>query len=302
MSPRTGSPDPARPAARAQRFGAHVSIAGGVDKAFAEAVRIGCDCAQIFVKNQKQWRGPPLTAEVVQAFHAEQRRTKIKPVFAHASYLINLAAPGDPAWTQSIAAMVDELQRCEALGLAGLVVHPGAHVGSGVDAGIARIIAGVDEITLRTSGFKTPILLEGTAGQGSAIGAPIEELGRLLRGVRDADRVGICLDTCHLFAAGYNLRDPEAYAAMIALLKREVTLKKIACLHTNDSKTPCGSRVDRHAHIGHGHIGEEGFRNVLLDPALAKIPRILETDKSFDETGREWDVVNLETLRRLSAS
>jgi deoxyribonuclease-4 len=284
----------------AQRFGAHVSIAGGVDKAVAEAERLRCDGAQIFVKNQKQWRAPPLTEATVRAFHAEQRRTKIKPVFAHASYLINLAAPGQAAWTQSIAAMVDELERCEALGLAGLVVHPGAHVGSGVDAGIARIIAAADEITARTAGFRMPILLEGTAGQGSAIGAPIEELGRLLRGVRDADRVGICLDTCHLFAAGYDLRNPDAFEAMMALLKRAVTLKKIACLHANDSKTLCGSHVDRHAHIGHGQIGRAGFLNVLHDRRLAKIPRIIETDKAFDEAGREWDVVNLATLRRLA--
>jgi deoxyribonuclease-4 len=278
----------------------HASTAGGVDKAFANAERVGCDCMQIFVKNQKQWKASPLSDETVRLYRAEQERTGIKPVFAHASYLINLASPNDAAWSQSVLAMVDELERCEALGIVGLVVHPGAHQGTGVDAGIARIVAAVDLITQHTAGFKTQVLLEGTAGQGTALGAAVEELGGMLRGVRAPDRVAVCLDTCHLFSAGYDLRDPVQYEAMAELLHKEVTLPKIACMHTNDSKTAVGSRVDRHDHIGKGLIGTKGFRQILCDPRLAHVPRILETAKELDPKGVEWDLLNMRALRRLA--
>jgi deoxyribonuclease-4 len=285
----------------AQRFGAHLSIAGGLHLAFERAVAVGCDCLQIFVKNQKQWVGKPLGDDDVRAYRKAQRASGIRPVVAHASYLVNLGSPLDDLWQMSIAAMVDELQRCEALGIRGLVVHPGAHMGAGIDVGIGRIAAGLDELHRRLPGLTARVLLETTAGQGTAIGWQVEHLGEILQRVADPGRLGVCLDTCHLFAAGYDLRDPAEYERTIQLLKRHVTLRRIACIHVNDSQCPCGRRVDRHAHIGKGEIGAAGFRHVLNDPRLARVPRILETPKGKDGRGADLDKVNLRRLRGLVA-
>lgn len=282
-----------------QLFGSHLSIAGGFENAFTKAVEVGCDCLQIFVKNQKQWQAKPLTDEVIRNYKAAQRETKIKPVIAHASYLINLASPNADLYKKSVRAVIDELERCEALGVSGLVLHPGAHMGEGVESGIGRIAAGLDEIHAATAGFKGKVLLETTAGQGTSIGCEIEHLGAIISRVADADRLGVCLDTCHLFAAGYDLRDPKEYDRTINLLRKQVTLGRIKCIHVNDSKGDCGSRVDRHEHIGEGKIGEAGFKNLVNDPRLAKIPRILETPKGENESGVEHDIINLRKLRKL---
>ncbi len=286
---------------RGQRFGAHLSVAGGLHLAFDAAVTVGCDCLQIFVKNQKQWTAKPLGDETVKAYRAAQRRTGIRPVIAHASYLINLASPKQQQWDKSVAAMVDELERCAALGVSGLVMHPGAHMGEGLDAGIVRIVAGLDEIHRQTAGIRPRILLETTAGQGTSVGCAIEHLGRLLNEVAAPDRLGVCLDTCHLFAAGYDLRKAGAYERTIDLLRRHVTLRKIRCVHMNDSKGACGSRLDRHEHIGKGKIGTAGFRHVVNDPRLAHAVKILETPKGTDGRGVDLDKVNLRRLRRLIA-
>lgn len=285
-----------------QRFGAHLSIAGGLHLAFERAVAVGCDCLQIFVKNQKQWTGKPLTDTDVSLFRRAQRASGIKPVVAHASYLINLGSPDPTMWERSVSAVVDELSRCEALGVGGLVMHPGAHMGEGEEAGIARIADGLDEVHRRLAGIKARVLLECTAGQGSAIGWRIEHLGAILQRVGGPERVGVCLDTCHLFAAGYDLRDADAYERMVADLKRHVTLQRIACLHVNDSKCPLGGRVDRHAHIGEGQIGNAGFRRMLQDRRFLRVPRILETAKGTDAAGVDLDVINLRRLRRLIRS
>jgi len=282
-----------------QRFGSHLSVAGGFENAFIKAVEVGCDCLQIFVKNQKQWQAKPLTDEVIRNYKSAQRETKIKPVIAHASYLINLASPDAALHAKSVRAVIDELQRCEALGVRGLVLHPGAHMGEGVEAGIERIAAGLDEIHAAAAGFKGKVLLETTAGQGTSIGCEIEHLGAIISRVADADRLGVCLDTCHLFAAGYDLRDADEYDRTIKLLRNQVTLRRIKCIHVNDSKGACDSRIDRHEHIGQGKIGVTGFRNLVNDPRLAKIPRILETPKGENESGVEHDVVNLRKLRKL---
>ncbi|HRX86998.1 MAG TPA: deoxyribonuclease IV [Phycisphaerae bacterium] len=280
-----------------QRFGSHLSIAGGLHLALERAQAVGCDCLQVFVKNQKQWVGKPLTDEDVRLFRRAQRETGIKPVVAHASYLINLGSPDDAMWNRGIAAVVDELQRCEALGIRGLVLHPGAHMGEGEEAGLTRIAAGLDDVHRRAPGLAAKVLLETTAGQGTALGWRVEHLGSILQRVAAPDRLGVCLDTCHLFAAGYDLRDAAACDQLVGALKRHVTLRRVACIHVNDSKTPLASRVDRHTHIGDGHIGADGFRNILRDTRLARAPRILETPKGENDQGEDFDAVNLRTLR-----
>ncbi len=276
-----------------------MSVAGGLENGFAEAKRVGCDCLQIFVKNQKQWNAKPLTDDLIKRYKDAEAESGIKPVVAHSSYLINLGSPKAEQFEKSVNALVDELERCEALGVSGLVLHPGAHMGEGVDAGIKRISRGIDQAHKRTKGFKTRILLESTAGQGTAIGHQISELGAILESIKAPERVGICLDTCHLFAAGYDLRDEGEYDKMVAKLKKYVGLKRIECIHTNDSKGDCGSHLDRHEHIGKGKIGLAGFRNLLNDNRLAHAMRILETPKGVDGRNADYDKINLGKLRRL---
>lgn len=328
------------------RIGVHVSVSGGLENAFANAALAGCDCVQIFVKNQRQWRARPLGDEQVKAFFAAKARSTVRPILAHASYLLNLAAPSEAVRELSVNAMVDELERCEALGVEGLVFHPGAHCEGEVRdpfehdedrqqgnkatrqqggkkitktrkpkvgeqqctefsehmlAGIERIARGMDEVHARCPGFKTKLLLECTAGQGSAIGWQFEQLAEILKRVRDAGRVGVCLDTCHLFAAGYDFRTPEGYAAMIDNLDRTIGVSLVKCIHCNDSKRELGSRVDRHDHIGKGLIGKAGFAHFLNDPRFREVPFILETPKEKDEKGREMDAVNVKLLRSLIA-
>ncbi|MBX3394958.1 MAG: deoxyribonuclease IV [Phycisphaerae bacterium] len=285
-----------------QKFGSHVSAAGGLQNAFTEAVRVGCDCLQIFVKNQRQWAAPPLNEEQIANYRRAERDSRLGPVFAHATYLLNLATPDETLRTKSVAALVDELQRCESLGLQGLVVHPGAHVGTGEVAGIAAIARSLNEVHKRTSGFKCPVLLETTAGQGTTLGNTIEQIAAMLGGVDATDRLGVCLDTCHLFAAGYDLTDPHACAALVDRIDSLIGVDRVLCIHTNDSKGKLGSRLDRHEHIGKGLIGKRGFANLLNDARLTHVPRILETPKGEDERGRDWDRVNLGVLRRITGT
>ncbi len=287
------------PILHTQRFGAHMSVAGGLENAFFAGRDVGCDCLQIFVKDQRQWAAPPLRDEQVGAFKRAQSETKLAPVIAHASYLLNLASPKETIRKKSCQALVDELERCEALGVGGLVIHPGAHMGDGVDSGIRRIAESINHVHGQTKGFAARILLETTAGQGTVIGHEIEHLRMILDRVREEGRVGVCLDTCHLFAAGYDLREPTAYDAMVEELSDKIGLGCIACIHTNDSKGACGSRVDRHEHISKGKIGKAGFANLVNDTRLAHAPRILETPKGVDGRGTDLDKVNLRRLRRL---
>lgn len=278
------------------KIGAHLSVAGGMHLAFDEAVRLGFDCIQIFVKNQRQWKAAPQTDEQVRLFREARKRTGIGPITAHASYLINLAAPDPVNLAKSIDAMTDELTRCEALGVELLVVHPGAHLGEGLDVGIARVAKSLDEIHARTTGFRTRIGLEDTAGQGSTIGRELGELGRIIDGAKSPERLAVCLDTCHLFAAGYDLRDPADYERMIAVADRAFGLDRVHCIHTNDSVMDVGSRRDRHEHIGLGKLGRRGFELILRDPRLAHAPRILETEHGEDDKGQEWLVVDQAAL------
>lgn len=274
-------------------------MAGGLHLAFDAAVELGCDCLALFVKNQRQWAAPPLKDEAISLYREAQRRTGIGPVIAHASYLLNLASPSADGRAKSIRALIDELTRCEALDIPGLVVHPGAHMGDGVDAGLSRITASLDEVHAGTAGIKAMVLLESTAGQGTTIGHEIAHLGKMLGQAKQPERLGICIDTCHLFAAGYDLRQKEVYDATIDELDRCVGLERIRCIHTNDSKTPCGSKRDRHEHIGKGEMGNAAFANLVNDPRLTHVPRILETEKGTDSRGVDYDRLNLKRLRGL---
>ncbi|TWT43908.1 Endonuclease 4 [Phycisphaerae bacterium RAS1] len=281
---------------RRHRFGSHLSVAGGLHLAIAEARRLTFDTVQVFVKNQRQWAAAPLRKDAIDAWHAALPADGFGPVVAHASYLINLASADDALYEKSRRALADELQRCDLLAIPYLVVHPGAAVGAPIPDAIRRVSAAINRIFDATPASRSRLLLETTAGQGSTLGRTFEELAEMIAGVRNAARVGVCIDTCHVFAAGYDIRDANAYAQMIALVERTVGLESIRCWHLNDSRGALGSRVDRHEHIGKGCIGDAGFANVLSDPRFFGLPMILETPKEQDSRGRDWDAVNLKRL------
>jgi deoxyribonuclease IV len=282
-------------------FGAHMSVAGGLHNAVAAAVALRCDTVQLFTKNANQWAGKPLADDNVRAFRTALKAAKLKHATAHDSYLINLAAPDDVLYRKSIAAFTDELERAEALGLSYLVTHPGAHTGSGTEAGIARVVAALDEVHARCAGFKVKVLLETTAGQGTTLGARFEEIAAVLDRVKDSGRLGVCLDTCHIFAAGYPLAAEADYAATFQQFDRLIGLSKLKLFHVNDSVKPLGSRVDRHAALGLGEVGLDAFRRLVTDPRFRTRPMILETPKE-DAEGREMDPVNLAVLRGFEPS
>ncbi|HWQ16067.1 MAG TPA: deoxyribonuclease IV [Roseiflexaceae bacterium] len=281
------------------RFGAHMSIAGGLHSAFGHGQRAGCDVIQIFSKNQQQWRARPLTEEEIARFKEEQARCGIPAVLVHDSYLINLGSPDDALWEKSLAAFGEELARCAALGVPYLVMHPGAHTGSGEEAGLKRVALALSRLFDAGMGQGVMVLLETTAGQGSCLGYRFEHLTRIIERCSHPERLGVCVDTCHIFAAGYDIRTPEAYAATMEELKRAVGLERVRAFHLNDSLKGLGSRVDRHTHIGEGCIGLEGFRAIVNDPRFAGLPMVLETPKGDD---LEDDIRNLATLRGLIAS
>ena len=280
-------------------FGSHLSVAGGLENAFVDGARLGCDSLQIFVKNQRQWQAKPLSDEQIDAYRNAQRETGIAPVVAHASYLLNLASPQADMRDKSARAMVDELSRCEALGVDALIFHPGAYMSATEKAGIRNIVKSLDKVTQACAGFRTMILLETTAGQGTAIGYRFEQLAAILDAAREPDRLGICLDTCHLFAAGYDFRKEEGYDKMMDEMEAAFGVAKVRCIHVNDSKRECGSRVDRHEHIGKGKIGQAGFAHFVNDARFADTPMILETEKGKDGRGADLDAVNLKRLRSL---
>jgi deoxyribonuclease-4 len=274
-----------------------MSIAGGVSLAFERGEEVGCAVIQIFVKNNNRWRGSPLRSEEVDAFWIAREETGIWPVLAHNTYLVNLASPDSAIRERSIACTVDELKRCRELGLPWLVIHPGAHVGAGVERGIERLAVNLLRVFDRTPGVDTMILLETTAGQGTVLGHTAEELALMLDRIDASDRVGVCLDTCHVFAAGYDLRDGDRYRDSIRVFEDTIGLNRLKAIHLNDSQKPLGSRRDRHAHIGEGEIGDAGFRNLMTDPLLRAVPKVLETPKDGDADRR-----NLARLRRLASA
>jgi len=277
-------------------FGAHFSISGGLTKAVETAVRFECPTFQLFTKNASQWAAKPLGEDEIKAFRSAVKAAKSKFVAAHDSYLINLASPADELFQKSINAFVDELERAEALGISYLVTHPGAHVGSGEEVGLARIVVGLDEAMKRTAGFKVRVLLENVAGQGSTLGHRFEHLAYMIENVAQPERFGFCFDTCHAFAAGYDLSTAEGYAQTFGEFDRLVGLKQLHAFHVNDSVKGLNSRVDRHAGLGLGKIGLGAFERLASDSRFAKRPMILETPKESDE-GIEMDPVNLTILR-----
>jgi deoxyribonuclease-4 len=279
-------------------LGAHQSISGGYYKAVDRAVACGCDCVQLFTKNNNQWQAKPITAEEAEKFQKALAENSISHPIAHDSYLINLASPDSALWKKSVAAFVEELQRAELLGIPFVVTHPGAYTESDEASGICRVVRALDEIHSQTRKLRAQCLLETTAGQGTALGWRFEQLAAILDGVKDPDRLGICFDTCHVFAAGYPLGTKSEYAATMKAFDRLIGFKRIKAFHLNDSRRELGSRVDRHEHIGRGRMNLEPFRFLLNDRRFAKIPMYLETPKTAED-GSEADAVNLATLRRL---
>ena len=277
-------------------LGAHMSIRGGVSMAIERARSIDCTAMQIFVKNNMQWFARPLSRAEIRAFLDHVQRGELLSVFGHANYLINLAATNLQFHANSIRALAEELVRADQLELPFLVLHPGAHLGAGEQAGLEKIVNSIDEVFRKIPKVKTKIALEITAGQGSCIGHRFEHLAHIMENVREPERLRVCLDTAHLFAAGYDISSESGVRRIFRELDRVIGRDRLVAIHVNDSKTPCGSRVDRHEHIGKGRIGLDVFRFVMRSTRFRKIPKVLETPKSTDLVE---DVINLNTLRRL---
>jgi deoxyribonuclease-4 len=290
-----GSLPPQPPGSPALLAGAHMPIAGGLHKAFERGRHVRCRTLQIFLKNSNQWKGRPITDEDRALFVEAQMGSGISPVIAHASYLINLASPDPVLHQKSLDAFIEEMRRANFLGVPFLVFHPGAHMGAGIKAGSARI---ADALNQALALVEPPIklLAENTAGQGSCLGSRFEELAAILDQIRISDRIGICLDTCHAFAAGYDIRTAEGYAQTMSEFDRLIGIDRIRVFHMNDSKKGLGCRVDRHFHIGKGLIGLDAFRCIINDRRFERIPKILETPKG---TGFRQDMRNLRVLESL---
>lgn len=295
MSPRAASATAAARAAKERRLclGSHLSVAGGPWKAVDEAISLRLASLQIFSKNASRWTQRPIAEEEAERFRERRAAWGDGPVFSHTSYLINLAAGSEELREKSRLALADELERAAVLGLAGAIQHPGAHVGDGVAAGIERI-ANAARGVLDRAPEGPRLILENTAGAGSTIGRSFEELAQLLAAIDRPERTGVCLDTCHLFAAGYELRTAEGYDATMRALESTVGATQVRCWHLNDSRGDLGSHLDRHEHIGAGKLGKEAFRLLLADARFFGVPKILETPKEGDA-----DRVNLALLRRI---
>lgn len=288
------------------RIGAHMSVAGGLPRAVERGVAHHCQAMQIFAKNANQWRGRPLPAEEVREFRTRVAASGIAPVMSHASYLINLATTDAVLRRQSLAAMGDELDRAEALGLLGVVLHPGCYTAGNEADGLGLIADGLLALLRERRRGKTMVLLEQTAGQGTALGSTFEQLASIIGKMNDHRRVGVCLDTCHLLAAGYDLTSPEGYASTFRQFERLIGFERLKVIHMNDSKRPLGSRVDRHEHIGDGFVGLAAFRRIVNDRRFRDLPMLLETPKTEGRSAARievdrLDARNLDRLRRLIA-
>ncbi|HMO35768.1 MAG TPA: deoxyribonuclease IV [Gemmatales bacterium] len=282
-------------------FGAHMSAAGGPEQALQAAASLGMDACQLFTKNNKQWNGPPISAESKRLFHQNVREFKIERTVAHASYLINLATRNQELWLKSLHALVDELQRANYLQLDYLVVHPGTASDADEDGALQQVALAVNQALSTFPKLKTRLLLETTAGQGKSIGHTFRQLGTILERVKSKRKIGVCLDTCHIFAAGYALYPANDYRSTVDEFDQEIGLEKLHLLHVNDSVKGLGSRVDRHAALGHGSIGINGLRNILCDKRFDALAMILETPKGKTPRGEDWDAINLQQLRMLSS-
>jgi len=275
-------------------LGAHVSTSGGMPTAIREGVELGCEAIQVFTRNQRQWVAKPLDPDDIATFRKEGKKAGlVSNAVSHASYLINLCATDPEILAKSRTAFVDEIRRCGQLGIPYLCVHPGSHLDAGEEAGLVAVAESVRWALAETEGLKVALLLENTAGQGTNLGHRLEHLAALREAV-GGRRVGFCIDTCHLLAAGYDLRTGSAYAATMDEVVARLGLSRIKAFHLNDSKFPLGSRRDRHEHIGAGEIGEEGFRALVRDERFAKLPGLLETPDGPDAYS-----MNLDRLRKL---
>jgi deoxyribonuclease IV len=281
---------------RGPLLGAHMSIAGGVDKSLLLGKMVDCDAIQIFTKSSRQWAAKPYTKEEIELFGLNRKETGITTIIGHDSYLLNLGSPDDALRKRSVAAFIDELERCEILGVSNLVAHPGAHVGAGEEEGIKAIARSLDEVHQACPGYKTKVTLEITAGQGSNLGYRFEQIAKILEATKENDRLRVCFDTEHAFAAGYDIRTREGYERTFIEFDEAIGLDRLAAFHLNDSKKEFNSRVDRHEHIGKGHIGVEGFRLLVNDKRFWGLPMCLETPKGPDLAE---DRENLTLLRSL---
>ena len=278
-------------------LGAHESVSGGLQKAFDHIARVGGQSLQIFTRNQRQWKASPLTTEEIHLFQKRWKEAGNIPVASHASYLINLGTSKEEQAAKSVKAFTEELRRCDVLDIPWVVIHPGSHGGDGIEAGLESVVNNLDKV-FEGAGkdSRVKVLLETTAGQGTGLGSSFGELAWIVDRSRFSDRLGVCLDTCHIFAAGYDFRTHETYKETFAEFEQTVGLDRLCFFHLNDSKKELGARVDRHEHIGEGMIGLEGFRQLLNDPRFADHPMTLETPKGKE---LEEDRVNLARLRSL---
>ena len=279
-------------------LGSHMSVSGGMYTAFERGATAGCKTMQVFTKNGNQWTGKQYSREDIENYRTAAAKSTITPVIAHASYLINLCAANGEILRKSRTALDDELRRCESLGIAGLVIHPGAHTGRGEAEGIRLIAESLNTVHAATPGFRTKTLLETTAGQGTTLGYRFEQLRGIMDLADDPSRLAVCLDTCHLFAAGYDIATESGWENTMRAFDSVIGFPRLAAVHVNDSKKPLGSRVDRHDHIGKGVMGLTAFRMLVNDARFEKVPKILETEKSDD---LHEDIENMNVLRSLVA-
>jgi len=279
-------------------LGAHMSIAGGLALALERGLAAGCSVVQIFLKNQRQWTARPYADSEIREFRSAWKTSGIRVVFAHANYLINLATPLASDWSRAVDVFQDELDRAESLGLPFVVIHPGSHRGAGVEQGIRRVGRAIDVLHRRSRGYRVRVVLENTAGAGASIGRSFEELAAVIGTVAEPDRVGVCLDTCHLFAAGYDIRSVAGYRAVMARGSRLLGRRRVVAFHLNDAKQALGSGLDRHEQIGRGHLGVESFRHLMHDRRFARVPMVLETPKEPEPAADREALTLLRRLRR----
>lgn len=278
-------------------LGAHMSIAGGLDKAMVRGKDLTCNTIQIFTKNANQWKECNLGQDKISAFIKKREELNIQPVISHGSYLINLASPDEDIREKSMNAMLHELRRSEKLGIEYLVIHPGSHRGSGEKEGLQRIVNAIDQLLLRTDGYAITMTLETTAGQGTALGYTLKHLAYIMENVKDNSRMALCIDTCHVFAAGYDLRDEKNYEGFFNEVDKFIGMEHLKVIHLNDSKKNCGSRIDRHEELGKGMIGLGPFQRIMQDESLKHIPKILETPGIGTAKNRAKDRNTLQLLR-----
>ena len=279
-------------------LGAHVSVAGGMVTSIERATALGCTAIQVFVKNASQWKGREVGDEEAAAFRAAHAASNVGPLVAHASYLINLCTLDPALLERSREALADELVRCARLGVGGLVLHPGAHLGAGEEAGVDCVAASLDAVLDAVPEAPVRVLLENTAGQGSCLGYRLEHLEAIRERVSAPHRVGVCIDTCHAFAAGYAIHEAAGYEDLVAEIEERIGLDALGCMHLNDSVRPFNSRRDRHAHIGEGEIGLTAFARFLHDPRLQAVPMVVETEPGDEMEGHRRDLETLRGLRK----